>query len=481
MISRVTNFVFRSRSSKDGGSVSKKRPRAVSCDSAPSKSKENAKNGSGKNGSGQGNAERSSVAVDANRPPLKEVEAPARHYEIPASIELRQQEEKDFIRRNDTSEASVWYLVDVKWLQEWKTFVTRTNAPTVPGPIDNSRLLDRATGGSRPGLRPVDDYRGVNGAIWTFWQQRYGGGPAVMRRELDLYAAQPREDDPSLSTSSDAGSSERPVVSPAAPGVAPAGGRRPEPARAGPSDNTGSGFEWDEGRKQEPGSGSSPARGRATDTKGRSSTSSNRTASAPAKDRANDEEDEAPKKAACCDKCDGPHMTDDCPHFRRPREKHADAWTSYGKKATADSKEIVHVVRNARVVRQPGDGSCLFHSLSYGLSDRSTASSLRRDICRYVESNPDISIADTSLKDWIRYDSGDATTVQSYAQRMSSGTWGGGIEMAALTKMKPVNVHVYEKCEEGYRRISKFDNPNAAKTISVLYQGRMHYDAIEVN
>jgi hypothetical protein len=64
---------------------------------------------------------------------------------------------------------------------------------------------------------------------------------------------------------------------------------------------------------------------------------------------------------------------------------------------------------------------------------------------------------------------------------MSGGTWGGGIEMAALTKMKSVNVHVYEKCEDGFKRISSFDNPNAQKTISVLYKGRMHYDAIEVS
>jgi hypothetical protein len=130
------------------------------------------------------------------------------------------------------------------------------------------------------------------------------------------------------------------------------------------------------------------------------------------------------------------------------------------------------------VISQPGDGSCLFHSLSYGLSGTS-ASSLRREICRYVENNPDTVIADTSLKDWIKYDSGG--DCKAYAQRMASGNhWGGGIEMAALTKMKSVNVHVYEKCEEGYRRISCFDNPNAQKTISVLYQGRMHYDAIVV-
>jgi len=483
MLSKFTGLLkLPNRSRGKDGSVSK-RARGVSYDSGSdrvtnaSKSKENA-------GSGP-----AAPGTNADRPPLKEVSTGGSSGSastlLPAQLEARQLEEKEFIRQNDTADASIWYLVDVKWLQEWKHFVTR-NSP-LPGPIDNSRLLDR-NGAPRPNLRPVDDYRGVNQAIWVFWQQRYGGGPAVLRRQLDLYSAPVREDEVSSPNSSDTGSERRGMEIPL-PGLALDAVGRAEPARS--SDNPGRsagvsrsyGRHREDGRSEEP---SSTPRGRPVDrpssqaAKGRSSTS-NRTLSAPAKDRAIDEDDSPkPKKPPCCDKCDGPHETDDCPHFSKPREKHADAWTSYGKKsATGDSKEVVHVVRNARVVPQPGDGSCLFHSLSYGLSDRSTASSLRRDICRYLESNPDTSIADTLLKDWIRYDSGG--TVQSYAHRMSGGTWGGGIEMAALTKMKSVNVHVYEKCEDGFKRISSFDNPNAQKTISVLYQGRMHYDAIEVS
>jgi len=89
-----------------------------------------------------------------------------------------------------------------------------------------------------------------------------------------------------------------------------------------------------------------------------------------------------------------------------------------------------------------------------------------------------MTISDTSIKDWVKYDSNES--VSSYAQRMSGSTWGGGIEMAALTRLKGVNVHVYEKAPDGYRRISSFDLPNASKTISVLYQGRMHYDALVI-
>eukprot|EP00969_Alexandrium_andersonii_P373915 15485074-Alexandrium_andersonii.AAC.1 len=47
----------------------------------------------------------------------------------------------------------------------------------VPGPIDNSRLVDQC-GEPHLGLQAVQDYRGVNRAIWAFWHDRYGGGRA---------------------------------------------------------------------------------------------------------------------------------------------------------------------------------------------------------------------------------------------------------------------------------------------------------------
>lgn len=136
------------------------------------------------------------------------------------------------------------------------------------------------------------------------------------------------------------------------------------------------------------------------------------------------------------------------------------------------------IVSSARVVPQPVDGSCLFHSLSHGLG-KGDASSLRNDICRYIEKHPDVKIADAPLKSWVKHDSG-CDSVRRYASQMKSdGCWGGGIEMAALAKMKGVNVHVYEKCPKGFQRISAFDVPKAEKTINVLYRGRTHYDALE--
>lgn len=323
-----------------------------------------------------------------------------------SDLKNRAKYELDFILKHDaTSNIKKWYLLECSWLTKWKAFV---RGGPLPGPIDNARLLG-IDNSPLPGLQKVKHYRGVDAIQWFFWYERYGGGPAIVRSELNIYAA--------------------PVAADA----------------------------FDLGKK-------SPL-----------SKSASSTSLAPdAKKNA---------KPSGCDRCDGKHATDKCPFFRKDREKHKDAWVNYGKHNLAsrlcEGVEAI-VVRNAKVVRQPGDGSCLFHSLAYGLDGMAAQGApLRRDIARFIESNPNLDVADTPLKEWVNYD--DGGTVEQYASRMAKGGWGGGIEMAALSHMKKVNVQVFEKHRDGYKRISVFDSPGTAKkTINVLYQGRMHYDALEI-
>lgn len=181
-----------------------------------------------------------------------------------------------------------------------------------------------------------------------------------------------------------------------------------------------------------------------------------------------------------CDKCDGPHTTECCPHFRgKTREKHRDAWVNYGKKSSA-ARGCGEVVVSGHVMPQPGDGSCLFHSMSYGLNstgDRTSASALRREISDYIARNPHIEVADTPLKDWVLWDSGASTS--AYARRMSGGGWGGAIEMAACALLKRCCVHVYERAGHSrFKRISQFGE--SGQTVNVLYGGRVHYDALVI-
>lgn len=106
-----------------------------------------------------------------------------------------------------------------------------------------------------------------------------------------------------------------------------------------------------------------------------------------------------------CDKCDGPHLTDACPHFRKPREVHKDAWVNYGQKHPLQmgTDGGNYMLKNARMVRQPGDVSCLFHSLSFGLNGgvgnycQNWASSLRRELAQFIAANPQLEIAGDTL------------------------------------------------------------------------------------
>ena len=80
----------------------------------------------------------------------------------------------------------------------------------------------------------------------------------------------------------------------------------------------------------------------------------------------------------CCAKCDGNHETERCPYYRKKRGTHPDEKKGKGKGLGAGSGGSFFIKR-ARVVRQPGDGSCLFHSLAYGLPGAS-AGALRKSI-----------------------------------------------------------------------------------------------------
>ena len=106
-----------------------------------------------------------------------------------------------------------------------------------------------------------------------------------------------------------------------------------------------------------------------------------------------------------CDACDGDHDTAACPVYRRPREAHADAARSPLKKTglgtdrgePGPSRLLLH---QAHVERQPGDGSCLFHSLCFGLGlfERDAASALRQELVAYIARNGETLVAGTPLR-----------------------------------------------------------------------------------
>lgn len=187
--------------------------------------------------------------------------------------------------------------------------------------------------------------------------------------------------------------------------------------------------------------------------------------------------------AVCCDKCDGKHATESCPYFKKVRDNHPDARRRKSKMGGVSSLPG-EFYTTVSVVRQPGDGSCLFHSLCFGLRDGTTASVLRAQISSFVIRNPDFEISETPLSDWVRWDSN--TSHEAYARSIAASGWGGGIEMAVVSHLKSVNIHVYERQYgvAGYKRISAFDHqvsPAKKKTIRVLYGGRNHYGSLYIS
>lgn len=192
----------------------------------------------------------------------------------------------------------------------------------------------------------------------------------------------------------------------------------------------------------------------------------------------------ASSKPPTCDKCDGPHTTDRCPNFKNGRESHKDAWVNYGRKhpLTLGKSGSRFILPKGRVMRQPGDGSCLFHSLCHGLRSslrqHADAHSLRRQIADFIAKHPSLEISGDTLEEWVKWDT--QTSVKAYTNRMAVGGWGGGIEMVACSILKEVNVHVYEiRRAGGFERISCFDCPKQTnRTIHVLYVGGMHFDAL---
>jgi len=185
-----------------------------------------------------------------------------------------------------------------------------------------------------------------------------------------------------------------------------------------------------------------------------------------------------------CEKCAEAHRTEECPYYSKPRDTHtADA----SPRSQAQDMSVSNVIVKGRLVRQPGDGSCLFHALAYGASDGSDAWSLRQSIASFLVQNPSLKICDTALEDWIRWDSG--MSVNSYARIIRGSVWGGGVEMACFSVMtnRTINVFVSRR-DNTYKLISSFrgesgslpspSNNDWSTSINVVYQGRMHYDSL---
>ena len=176
--------------------------------------------------------------------------------------------------------------------------------------------------------------------------------------------------------------------------------------------------------------------------------------------------------------------------------------------AAADSQGFV---LQARVVPQPGDGACLFHSLADG--HQAEPLRLRHAIADFIESQPDATICGEPLRAWVKWESRLPPAL--YAARMrGADCWGGAIEIAVrrasrsrtpcmhaahpmphgvcscctrarsaqvFARLFGVAVYVYEPLAAAgsFQRIASFQPPHETEQQAhLLYRGGVHYDAL---
>lgn len=89
-----------------------------------------------------------------------------------------------------------WYLVSDSWLAQWRNFAVRGSASDdkpiePPGAICNQVLLKK-NGKPKSGLLPIQHYRGISKQLWDYFFSIYGGGPEIVRSEIDIYGPEPK-------------------------------------------------------------------------------------------------------------------------------------------------------------------------------------------------------------------------------------------------------------------------------------------------
>jgi hypothetical protein len=70
----------------------------------------------------------------------------------------------------------------------------------------------------------------------------------------------------------------------------------------------------------------------------------------------------------------------------------------------ANLKVATVYIQDAQVVRQPRDGSGLYHALIHGLGHSISILQLRKEIVGFVRQHPDLEVHGHSLKTWIEWE-----------------------------------------------------------------------------
>ena len=108
----------------------------------------------------------------------------------------------DQVDKYGNQQLTEWYIIDYKWITDWKMFVKNTRYLNAlgskkavtkgvgildPGPISNHNLFDEY-GQMKQGLKNGVHYCCVNSETWKILYDIYSGGPIIKRVTPDLYS-----------------------------------------------------------------------------------------------------------------------------------------------------------------------------------------------------------------------------------------------------------------------------------------------------
>ena len=198
-----------------------------------------------------------------------------------------------------------------------------------------------------------------------------------------------------------------------------------------------------------------------------------------------------------CDRCDGEHASEECPHFRWSRGDHPDAKKMPAAERPLPSTDAPALIARGRLIRQKPDGSCLYHSFAHGLlvltGIERGAKPLRSALAEWARRHgPRMRIAGSSLRQWLHWETGGSETLETYVERQVVSGWGGVVEIIAMANefklpvqvWIPENASVVARTGRGrFRRTAVFepDGGCAGKALNVARLGSVHYDYLELD
>lgn len=132
---------------------------------------------------------------------------------------------------------------------------------------------------------------------------------------------------------------------------------------------------------------------------------------------------------------------------------------------------------SAVVVRQPGDGDCIYHAICYHVQDGWDAKHLRPAVASLMERNSHLMLGDLTLREWLECETG--SSLADYTTRMAVTGWAGSPEIMLSSLLLNVNIHVYTASGGNFELISDFPCEGAMRAVHLLYDWSTHYDALD--